>query len=56
MGEANQAITSQIILNAKRYEWLRSKFAEGQETYIGEWITSECQLDEYVDGEIAEEA
>jgi len=39
----------------KRYRWLRRQFAKGEETYIGEWITSEDELDRYIDQKIIEE-
>ena len=39
--------------DAERYRWLRSKFAEGDETYIGEWLTSEDDLDKYIDEKMA---
>lgn len=40
--------------DAERYRWLRSQFAQGNETYIGEGITSEEELDKYIDGKMGE--
>ena len=42
-------LNKKALQDANRYRWLRSKFAEGEETYIGEWITSEDDLDKYID-------
>ena len=43
------------IKDSERYRWLRLKFANGEETYIGEWVTSEDELDKYIDEQIIKE-
>ena len=42
-------MTNEDIKNAIRYKWLRKQFAQGEETYIGEWVTDEQELDKYID-------
>ena len=54
MAEKNNALYCEQ--DAKRYRWLRSKLVNGNETYIGEWITSENELDEYIDKKMALES
>ena len=54
MAEKNNALCCEQ--DAKRYRWLRSKLVNGNETYIGEWITSENELDEYIDKKMALES
>lgn len=46
---------SEDTTDAIRYRWLREKLANGEETYIGEWLTSESRLDEYIDDKIKSE-
>ncbi len=43
------------IKNSERYRWLRLKFSMGEETYIGEWVSSEDELDKYIDEQIIKE-
>ena len=43
------------IKDSERYRWLRLKLADGEETYVGEWITSEDELDKYIDEQIIKE-
>ncbi len=43
------------IKDSERYRWLRLKFSMGEESYIGEWISSEDELDKYIDEQIIKE-
>ena len=40
-------------LDAARYRWLRERYGVGDETYLAEGITSESELDEYIDAQLA---
>lgn len=42
----------ETFLDAQRYRWFRKKLADGQETYLGETIVKEIQLDDYIDRKI----
>lgn len=46
----------EILADAKRYRWLREQFAQGYETYIGQSIMTERELDELIDMKMAKEA
>ena len=43
-------------VDAVRYRWLRKKLSEGLETYIGEWVGSGKELDEYIDLKLIEDS
>ena len=38
--------------NSVRYEWLRTEFAHGRETYLAEGMPSGESLDKYIDGKL----
>ncbi len=44
-----------LVDDAKRYRWLRHKYGIGFETYLAEGITTENDLDEYIDTKINQE-
>ena len=48
------AIEKRIELDAIRYQWLRTEFAAGRETYLAEGIPSGEALDKYIDGKAQE--
>ena len=48
------AIEKRIELDAIRYQWLRTAFAAGRETYLAEGIPSGEALDKYIDGKAQE--
>ncbi len=47
--------TERFRIDAKRYRWLRRKYGIGFETYLAEGITTENDLDEYIDTKINQE-
>lgn len=42
-------LVERLVRDAARYRWLRIEFAAGRETYIGEAICSENEMDAYID-------
>ena len=47
-----QAKIEALKANSVRYEWLRTEFAHGRETYLAEGIPSGESLDKYIDGKL----
>jgi hypothetical protein len=40
------------LKDAQRYQWLRTEFAAGRETYLAEGIPSGEKLDQYIDNHL----
>ena len=55
MWMANTVLEAEIEAlkaNSARYEWLRTEFAHGRETYLAEGMPSGESLDKYIDEQL----
>jgi len=48
-------ILDDMIKCANRYRWLRKELAKGNYTYFVEVVSSEADMDEWIDGQMEKE-